>query len=422
MNVFDAAARPDEPALLARRRRNFGAASVLFFEAPLEVMRGEGAWMIAVDGRRYLDCYNNVLSLGHCHPAVAEAVARQSAALTVNSRYLTEGVERYLEALKATLPPALSNAVLVCSGSEANDLALRVAASATGARGVIVTEAAYHGNTSAVADISPSSWRRARAPAHVRIVPAPSPAAFGEDVAGGFAAAVAEAAASLHGAGFGLSALIADTIFSSDGVHSGPAGFLAEAAAAAHAAGGLFIADEVQPGFARTGEAFWGFARHGVEPDIVTMGKPMGNGFPMAGMATRPDLLARYCEEFGFFSTFGANPVAAAAGLAVLDTIALEGLQARAEAQGRRLRARFTEIAAVDGRLVAVRGAGLFFGLELADAGLARRVINGMRERGVLIGAAGRTGETLKARPPLTLTDAEGDLFAGALEAALAAA
>ncbi|NCO15837.1 MAG: aminotransferase class III-fold pyridoxal phosphate-dependent enzyme [Alphaproteobacteria bacterium] len=422
MNAYRGGAG-DDP-LLARRLANFGAASVLFYDRPIQMVRGRGAWMEAADGTRYLDCYNNVLSVGHCHPRVVAAMAAQTAEINVNSRYLHATVETYLERLKALLPPDLSNVLLCCSGSEANDLAMRVAMKATGRRGFIVTEAAYHGNTLAVTEISPSSWRRGDRPAHARLVPAPGRSAYGDDVAGGFAAAVTAAAAALAADGFGLAGFICDSIFSSDGVHADPPGFLRPAVAAARAAGGIYIADEVQPGFGRTGAGMWGFARHGVRPDVVTMGKPMGNGYPVAGMATRPDLLARFCEDTGYFNTFGANPVAAAAGLAVLDAIEDEGMIANAATRGAQIRAGLDALAARDARIAEVRGAGLFLGVEMAgpDApALVRRLIDGLRARRVLIGAAGRYGETLKIRPPLSLSDDEAGFFLDALAAVLTA-
>lgn len=421
MNAYGGGA-PDDP-LLARRQKNFGAASVLFYDRPLEMARGAGCWMETTDGTRYLDFYNNVPSVGHCHPGVVEAVSRQIGRLNINSRYLVEGVERYIERLKATFPEEVSNVVLCCSGSEANDLALRIAQAATDARGVVVTTAAYHGNTAATTELSPSAWKRGGAPEHVRIVSAPSAAAYGDDISGGFAAAVAEAAVDLADAGHGLAALVCDTIFSSDGVYADPPGFLAPAAEAARAAGGLVLADEVQPGFARTG-VMWGFARHGLAPDLVTMGKPMGNGFPMAGVAARPAHLAAFCDSVGYFNTFGGNPVAAAAGHAVLDAIEDEDLAGNALRVGATLREGLTALALEDERVKAVRGAGLFIGVELAQGGgadLTSVLTNALRERRVLIGAAGRYGETLKIRPPLCLTEDEAGFFLDAFADALRA-
>ncbi len=427
LNAFDGAKRTAMDAatraLLNRRKRNFGAASVLFYRAPLNIVRAEGVWMIAADGRRYLDAYNNVPSVGHSHKRVAEAIAAQSTAVNTSTRYLNDIIETYAERLKATLPKSLSNVVLTCSGSEANDLALRLAAQASGGQGFVVTETAYHGNTLAVTDISPSARKPGTSVRHVKTVPAPGRAAYGADIAGGFAKAVNKAIAVLKRDGLRPAALICDTIFSSDGVFADPPGFMAQAVAAMRAAGGLFIADEVQPGFGRTGERFWGFARHRLTPDIVTMGKPMGNGYPMAGLATRPALLAAYCAEVGYFNTFAGNPVAAAAGLVVLDVIRDEGLQANARTIGADLRARLAALAQRHAVIGEVRGAGLFIGVEFShDGDLARpdpetasRVIDGMRERGVLIGAAGRYGNILKIRPPLCFAEAHVDFFVKAL-------
>lgn len=422
MNAFQ---EGDEASPLLRRRQgNMGAASILFYRRPLELSSAQGVWIEATDGTRYLDFYNNVPSVGHCHPHVAEAVSRQIARLNIHSRYLSEEVEAYLERLRATFPEHLGNAVLTCSGSEANDLAMRIAMRATGHRGFIVTETAYHGNTTAVADVSPSSWKTPHVPSHVRLIPAPTKAAYGEDIAGGLAAAVRAAARELDEAGHGLAALICDSVFSSDGVHPDPAGFLAPAIQAVHDAGGLYIADEVQPGFGRLGHGMWGFARHGVAPDLVTMGKPMGNGFPMAGLMARGALLDAFCGDTGYFNTFGANPVAAAAGAAVLDVIEGEKLIENARLRGAQLADGLASLAAEDGRIREIRAAGLFIGVEMAsedqEAGdLVIRLIDALRDQGVLIGSAGRFGESLKVRPPLCLSDSEADLFLTALRKAL---
>jgi len=425
LNRFD----PDAPgpggalgALLAERRAHAGASSVLVYAEPIEMVSGRGVWLTAADGRRYLDVYNNVPSVGHCHPKVVEAITRQAGQLATHTRYLTRAVEDYAEALLATFPAPLSNLVMTCTGTESNDLALRIAGTASGARGVIVTRAAYHGNSAAVNEISPSAWK-SRGPApHVRLVDAPE----GPEGAAGFAAAVTAAAADLTAAGHGLAALITDTIFSSDGIHADPAGFLAPAIAAARAAGGLFIADEVQPGFGRTGAGMWGFERHGMAPDIVTMGKPMGNGYPMAGVVTRPDLLAGFCAETGYFNTFGGNPVAAAAGMAVLEVIREEGLIGNARAVGAQMLAGLQDLAGRHPELGAARGAGLFMGLDFVDPesgapAPARAVaaINALKERGILIGAAGLYGNTLKIRPPLPFSAANADQFLAALAGVL---
>jgi 4-aminobutyrate aminotransferase-like enzyme len=420
-----------DPALreaVQRRLRSFGAASVLFYQEPLRMARAEGVWMFDAEGRRYLDLYNNVPSVGHSHPRVVEAIRRQVGLLNTHTRYLNDAVDTYAEHLLATFPTAINHLVLTCTGSEANDLALRIAKTVTGKAGFIVTETAYHGNTAAVTDVSPSSRPGHPLPPHVRTVPAPdvfrAPVA---DVGERFAESVGEAIADLEQSGIGFAGLLVDTIFSSDGVFADPPGFLAPAVKRVHEHNGLFIADEVQPGFGRTGAALWGFARHGVVPDIVTMGKPMGNGFPMGGVATRAALLDRFAAEVKYFNTFGGNPVAAAAGLAVLDVIADEGLIANAQAVGAYLRDGLREIGNRHIQIGDVRGAGLFIGLELVrdrDAKepapeIASLLINQLRQRGTLVGAAGPYGNTLKIRPPLCFAKDHADTFITACDEVL---
>lgn len=434
MNAFDHNQAQHPPAV-ERRIRNLGAASVLFYRQPIEMVSAQGVWMTAADGRQYLDFYNNVPSVGHCHPLVTAAVNRQMQRLNTNTRYLVGVVDDYLEALKARLPAQLSNLVMTCSGSEANDLAMRIARKASGGEGFIVTEAAYHGNTDRVTEVSPSALRGAKLPPHVIAIPAPSRHAYGDDISGGFNHAVRNAIKTLQQRGIRLAALLVDSIFSSDGIFASPAGFLKAAVDTIHHAGGLYIADEVQPGFGRLGKAFWGFEFHQLQPDIVTMGKPMGNGFPMAAMATRPQLLSAFCSDTGYFNTFGGNPVAAAAGLAVLKVLDEEQLQLNAMTTGNWLQQNLQQLASQQAsghvslkshnHISAVRGSGLFIGIDIVDEqGLpdsagTLRVIDGMREKGILIGAAGKHAATLKVRPPLCLKPEEAMQFAQALSEVL---
>ena len=416
LNAFDPSrAATLDPALAERVRRRyrlFGSASVLFYQQPLEFVRAKGCWLYDADGVGYLDAYNNVPSVGHCHPHVVAAAAEQLARINVHSRYLHPGTLDYAERLLATLPPALSNITFTCTGSESNDLALRLAASFTGGDGVIVTEAAYHGNTALTTAVSPSSYLQRSPAPHVRVVPAPADPAL-------FAPHVAAAIADLAHHGHGLSALLIDSIFSSDGVFAEPAGFLRPAVEAVHAAGGLVIADEVQCGFGRTGAALWGFQRHGIQPDIVTMGKPMGNGYPIGAVITRPEILDALGEREGYFNTFAGTPVAAAVGNAVLDVIEQEDLLANASRVGGYLLQRLRALAARQPAIGAVRGAGLFIGVDIAAPRSAAEVIDALRQRRVLIGAAGRSGGVLKVRPPLCFSTADADLLIGALEGAL---
>ncbi|MGY2807976.1 aspartate aminotransferase family protein [Bradyrhizobium sp. USDA 4506] len=424
LNAFDQSRVSSiDPALgeaVQRRLRSFGKASVLFYQEPIRMARAEGVYMFDVDGRRYLDLYNNVPSVGHSHPRVVEAISRQAGLLSTHTRYLNDVVDGYAERLLATFPRGIDHLVLTCTGSEANDLALRVAKVTTGRMGFIVTETAYHGNSAAVTDVSPSSRPGQPLPPHVRAVPAPemyrNPVG---DPGQRFADSVAAAITDLERSGFGFAALLVDTIFSSDGIHADPAGFLAHTVKLVHERQGLFIADEVQPGFGRTGAAMWGFARHGVVPDIVTMGKPMGNGFPMGGVAMRAALLDRFAAEVKYFNTFGGNPVAAAAGLAVLDVIEDEGLMQSAREVSRHLMDGLREIGNRHMTIGDVRGAGLFIGLELVRdrdskepaPELASLLINRLRRRGILIGVAGPFGSTLKIRPPLCFGKDHADMF-----------
>ena len=424
---------PITPALqhlMDRRAQLLGPSYRLFYDTPLHPVRGEGVWLFDADGRRYLDAYNNVASVGHCHPRVVDAIARQAATLNTHTRYLHEGVLDYAERLLATMPAALAHAVFTCTGSEANDLAMRIARAHTGASGLIVTRFAYHGVTASIAEASPSLGSFVQLGAAVRTVPAPDSYRVAPDAIGAaFATGVRDAIADLKAHGLRPAALMVDTVFSSDGIFTDPPGFLAEAVDAIRAAGGVFIADEVQAGLGRVGEAMWGFQRHGVLPDIVTMGKPLGAGHPLAGLAVRPEVLAAFGRECRYFNTFGGNPVAMAAGSAVLDVIEREDLMANAQRVGRHLRERLVDLAARHALIGDVRGAGLVVGVELVtDRGTkapatapTARIVNAMRERGVLLSSTGPQANTLKIRPPLVFSEANAELLVDTLDEVLRA-
>ncbi|WP_439617886.1 aspartate aminotransferase family protein [Shinella sp.] len=421
---------PADLGLIKRREKALGPAYRLFYEEPLHLVRGEGVWLYDKNGKAYLDAYNNVASVGHCHPKVVDAISRQASTLNTHTRYLHDGVVDYAERLLATMPSALGHMMFTCTGSEANDLALRIARAFTGRQGVIVTSLAYHGLTEAVAEISPSLGNHGQRSGRVRFIPAPNalfvpPAEQGAKLAADLAAAIA----AMREDGIEPAAFIVDTIFSSDGLYPDPAGFLAPAVDLIRKEGGLFIADEVQPGFARTGETFWGFQRHGVVPDIVTMGKPMGNGFPVAGVALKPDLVAEFGAKARYFNTFGGNPVACAAGMAVLDVIEDEGLQANARDIGRQLKDGLAALVAGRDDIADVRGAGLFLAVECVlpaedrapNARLAASLVNHLRRNGVLISATGPGANILKIRPPLVMKQNDADHFLAAVETALKA-
>ncbi|MCB5205334.1 aspartate aminotransferase family protein [Neorhizobium sp. T786] len=431
MSMVNAFSREDferldeaEKALIARREKVLGPAYRLFYEKPLHLVRGEGVFLYDAAGERYLDAYNNVASLGHCHPRVVEAITKQTSILNTHTRYLHEGIVDYAETLTATFPEALSQAMFTCTGSEANDLAVRIARDITGGTGIIATELAYHGLTSAVAEFSPSLGESVTLGPHVRTVPAPDSYRHSpEEMMEKFGRDVRAAIADLKRHGIKPAMLITDTIFSSDGIFAGPKGFLKPAVDAIHEAGGLFVADEVQPGFGRTGEAMWGFERHGVAPDMVTIGKPMGNGYPMAGIVLRPEVIAEFGPRARYFNTFGGNPVAAAAGKAVLDTIRIDGLQQNALDVGRYLIDGLKSLSDYYHAIGHVRGSGLFIGVEivadraqkLPSAALTTRIVNGLRERRVLISASGPAANILKIRPPLVFTRENADTLVEAL-------
>ena len=419
---------PSTAELIARRKKLLGPAYRLFYERPVHFVRGEGAWLYDAEGNAYLDAYNNVTSIGHGHPKVVEAVSRQMETLTTNTRYLHDHVLLYADRLLATMPPEIGHLMFTCTGSEANDLAVRIAESFTGGTGIIVTETAYHGVTQAVARFSPSLGQNVALGVHVRTVPAPDSyrSATG-DVAAEFTTHVQAAIDDLRRHGIKPALFICDGIFASDGVFDGPAGFLKGAVKAIHDAGGLYIADEVQSGFGRTGEAMWGFQRHGVLPDLVTIGKPMGNGYPVAGVAGRPEVFAEFGRTARYFNTFGGNAVAAQAAMAVLDVIQSEGLVENAQSVGAYLKDGLRSLASHHAAIGDVRGAGLFLGVEIvsnraaktADAEKTSRIVNGMREERVLISACAKSANVLKIRPQLTSTRAEADFLLGKLETVL---
>ncbi len=419
--------------LIERRRRVLGSAiSPLSYDRPLHLIEGRGAWVTDAEGRTYLDAYNNVPVVGHCHPHVVQAIARQAATLNTNTRYLHRSALDLAERLIATMPEGLDTVMFVNSGSEANDLAWRLATTVTGATGGLVTGFAYHGVTSVIADLSPEEWRAGSAPEHVATLPPPNGyrGLFRDDEPGwieSYAACVDDAIASLDERGIRPAAMLIDSGFTSDGIFTPPPEYLLDVVRRWREAGGLFVADEVQVGYGRTGSNLWGFERHGVTPDVVTLGKPMGNGHPVAAVVTRSDIVDRFAEETEWFSTFGGNPVACEAGLAVLDVIEQEQLIVNASEMGGHLIAGLRELAARHLVIGDVRALGLLIGVELVrDRGSrepaaqwTERVQNDMRERGVLVGTTGRDGNVLKIRPPLVISEREADLIVGTLDAAL---
>ena len=420
-------------SLLERRYRVLGRHSPLFYEKPLHLVRGEGVWLYDADGKRYLDAYNNVPHVGHCHPRVVAALARQAGILNTHTRYLDEHIVAYAERLTALFDPALSMAAFCCTGSEANELAIRIVRDLSGGEGIIATEFAYHGNTAAVMQISSVFTPPHKRGPHVRAVPVMDPyreraGRSDEALATAYAWDVKRAIESFEAAGVRLAGLIFCTAFSSEGLPTVPEGFMSKALAHVHAAGGYFIADEVQAGFGRLGTHFWGHQKLGVVPDLVTLGKPMGNGHPIAAVIARPELLVPFTERNMYFNTFGGNPVSAAVANAVLDVLEEEQLVPNARRVGDSTRSRLAELGRRHDIIGDVRGSGLFFAVDLVRdrhskapaTAEAKRVVNAMRDRGVLLSRIGLNDNILKIRPPMPFSSDNADLLVTTLDEVLA--
>lgn len=416
------APRPSDASIAAARKRYLGPNLSLAYQRPLHIVRGFLQHLYDADGRQYLDAVNNVAHVGHCHPRVVRAGQEQMAMLNTNSRYLHGNITRYAERLRATLPEPLRICYFVNSGSEACDLALRLARARTGSRGTVVIDGAYHGNTNELVSISPYKYDGpggAGQPEYVRKIPTP-------DVYRGWSGngGVVEAIADLDRAGHPRPTFIAESLLGSCGQFVLPPGFLDDAYQHTRAAGGVCIADEVQVGFGRVGTHFWGFQTQGVVPDIVVMGKPMGNGHPIGAVVTTPEIAASFHNGMEYFSTFGGNPVSCAIGLAVLDVIQDEALQPLAQHVGGRLRQGFRGLATRHALIGDVRGLGLFVGVELVrdrDTKAPARdqaayVCNRLKDSGILVSVDGPLHNVLKIKPPLVFTSADADRFVSTLD------
>jgi 4-aminobutyrate aminotransferase-like enzyme len=405
----------NESELLERRRRALAPAYELFYEKPAHLVRGEGVWLFDANGRRYLDCYNNVPSVGHCHPRVVEAIATQAGLLNTHTRYLHEKIVELGERLGAKLSGKLSACWFVCTGTEANDLATQIARTVTGHTGMVVSEGSYHGNSDLVRKLSTGAG---------------SEAGGEEALAERYVASVAEAVEGLAARGYRPAAMLVDSSWDDNGLLIPPAGYLARTASIVRAAGGLFIADEVQAGYCRLGDTWWGHERYDVVPDIVVLGKPMGGGHPVAAVVSTPEIAAAFGERIDYFNTFGGNPVSAAAALAVLDVIDEEGLLENAHEVGRHLERGLAEIANQHPIIGDVRGSGLFWGIDLVsdresrrpvDPVEAKHVVSSICQAGVLMGLMGRHSNVLKMRPPLPFSRDNADHALEVVDACLRA-
>jgi 4-aminobutyrate aminotransferase-like enzyme len=419
-------------SLVARREQALGAGAQLFYRAPLHIVRGEGAYLFDAEGRRYTDMYNNVPCVGHANPDVVEAMARQQATLNVNNRYLHEGVLAFAERLAALHGPQVESVIFSCSGTEANEVAVRMARFATGKRGVVFTDATYHGNSDLISQMTRVGPAQ---PANRELRAIPFPQMYRALVAGLSESELADAylerlraaIEDLERDGGGLAALIVCSIFANEGLPDVPGGFMGRAVEMVRAAGGLVIADEVQAGYGRTG-GWWGYDVTGFTPDIVVTGKPMGNGLPLAATAASRSLVETFRARTRYFNTFASSPLQAAVGMAVLDVIERDGLMANVAQVGGALKLALADRRPRWDAIGDVRGHGLFIGVELIkdaeaktpDPAIAAEMANRLKDRGFLSAPAGANGNVLKIRPPMVFSQSDAEAFLDAFDATVA--
>lgn len=424
----------DTQSLIERRERLLGPGNPLFYDNPVHLVRGEGVWLFDAAGRRYLDCYNNVPCIGHCHPHVVDALCRQAGLLNTHTRYLHENILDYADKLLAKFDESLDRIAFACTGTEANDLALRIAKFNTGGAGFICTNATYHGNSAAVSQLSSIFEPFEGYADTVRMVSWPDSyraknGLSGDALAQAYVDEVQAAIASFSDADIPFAGMIVCPIFANEGLPNTPANYMQQAIAAVREAGGLYIADEVQSGFGRTGE-WWGHTASGVIPDILTLGKPMGGGHPISAVVARGELIDNYRRHEMYFNTFGGNPVSCAVGDAVVEVIDNEGLVGNAEETGAYVLDGFRKLQDKHEIIGDVRGRGLFFGIDLvADRPTktpapdkAKRVVNAMRDEGILMSKIGEHDNVLKLRPPLCFSRENADLLFATLDTVLTAA
>ena len=410
--------------ILLRRNKLLGENFPTFYEKPVHIVKGEGVWLYGADGKKYLDCYNNVPHVGHCHPKVVEAIAKQAKTLNTHTRYLHEGILDYGESLCSKFSKELDQLVMVCTGSEANDIALRMAQAVTGKSGFIATDNTYHGNTELVSQLSARRPPIGGYKDNIRLVPSPESinplGGTYESQIDLFAKNISIAIDELEKDGFGFAGFMFCPIFANEGFPTVKPGFLDKTIEVIRKAGGLLLCDEVQPGFGRIGTHWWGHEWLGFEPDVVTLGKPMANGHPVGAVVTCKDVMDSFRSAFGYFNTFGGNPVSCAAASATLQVIEEESLIENAKIVGEYSLKKLNNIS---NHLIGdVRGNGLFFGVEFVDSTgkpatkFTARVVEEMQQHGILLNSIGRYRNTLKMRPPMPFSKENSDQAIDTLE------
>jgi 4-aminobutyrate aminotransferase-like enzyme len=419
--------------LIARRKAILGPTYQNFYDKPLHLVRGSGSKLWDVDGREYIDSYNNVVSVGHCHPHVVEALCKQAATLNTHTRYLHEGIVELGEMLVAKMPAAIDTCIFTCTGSEANDLATQIARHVTGNQGMVVTEASYHGVTELTRRLSTDSYPAQDRPDWLAVIEPPNlyRGPYRRDDPAAAQKYLQQACAQLdllEARGHKLAALMIDLVWDSNGPLVAPPEYLLGLCAEVRKRGGLVIADEVQAGYCRSGEQWWTSDIYGLKPDILTCGKPMGAGHPLALMATTRAIIDDYASQYHYFNTFGGNPVSAAVGKAVIEVIEAEGLLQNAAETGAYLESGLRDLATRHECIGDLQGRGLFWGLDMVTDRTTRTPFSETQmrhlgslitEQGVITGTSGRYGQILKLRPPLVFSRADADKVLAALDSAL---
>ena len=408
-------------SVLQRRQQLLGDAT-LFYEDPIQIVKGDGVLLYDEKGKQYIDMYNNVPCVGHANPVVVEAMAKQMSTLNVHSRYLHEGILNYAERLLGLHHADLENIIFACTGTEASEIALMTARIATRGRGIICTDATYHGNSSEVIKMAIAASSGEPANAEFRAIPFPQkyrPLQQGLDeeaLCELYLDKIRQAIADFEGSKIPFAGMFVCSIFANEGLPDIPGSFMAKATDIVHAAGGLMIADEVQAGFCRSGD-FWGYETTGFKPDIVCMGKPMGNGLPLSAVAASAAHIASFRKATRYFNTFASSPLQAAVGMAVLDEIQNRDLLRQSAAVGAYMRNALKRIQADHPSMGDVRGCGLFTGIEWAtedsqaDQEGAIAVTNKLKEKGFLLSNAGILKNVIKVRPPLVFEKKHADQF-----------
>lgn len=416
--------------LLADRTRLMGPNVSTFYDDPVHFVKGEGVWLWDAEGRKYLDCYNNVPVVGHCNPRVVDAICRQAKTLNTHTRYLHDGILDYIEKLTSTMHASLDTAILTCTGSEANDIALRMAEAVTGKRGIIATDATYHGNTSLVSQLSKSNVPSVGfgLQQFFRFVDAPDSYRNPDPDGTAFAQSVEKQIIAHNKSGTGFAALVICPYFLNEGFPDNPDGWLKPVAELVRNAGGLLICDEVQSGFGRTGTHLWAHEKMGIVPDVMVLGKPMANGHPVGGVVANGEIVKAFRSGYRYFNTFGGNPVSSAAALSVLEEIEEKDLLQNAKIVGEHAKKRLRGLKEKFEIVGDVRGSGLIFGAEMVDdrhrknpaSEFTDRVVNMLRDRGIILSKLGRHKNTLKIRPPLPFSIDNADLLFDTLDDVLA--